>query len=534
MRTLFRVIFVILGATAVLLIGARTIRAQANKPTFVIAMIPMRWSGSLDDFDRAAEAQISLFVQASRIEQYAEVQVVYVHERLDSVDLSEDLIGPVEEFGLRTAPADRYVGLTDGDIVSRGRSSVAGYTRAPDGHTVVAEAVDPVVTAHELGHTFSLCDEYSWGAWEAENALWGCPNPYPDACPRTNFVDCDGYPPPGGGQSIMGAATGAANLAYNQPSLDHLDLVFRELFGQRQPPPVATPGPTSPPTPGPSPTPAPSATPMPTPVPQQIAFVNNAAGDFQLYLGDTLAGTTRRVAALDGSIFAPTWSPGGARLAVASVADTSLEIFTMRGDGRDLQRLTSNAVRDDAPAWSPDGSLIAFVSDRDGNPELYVMHADGTDVRRLTDDPARDEWPGWSPDGRELVFASDRDGLFQIYVIELPAASGPIPEPRRITHTASAAITPAWSPDGGRIAFAVDDGDDLEIALIDPDGQRPERLTANNVNDWAPQWRRGEQALVYQSADVERVLIQSQRIGERTPTTLFDLSGSSAAPAPLR
>lgn len=37
-----------------------------------------------------------------------------------------------------------------------------------------------------------------------------------------------------------------------------------------------------------------------------------------------------------------------------------------------------------SPRWSPDGREIAFVSERDGHREIYVMKADGSDPQRLT------------------------------------------------------------------------------------------------------------------------------------------------------
>ncbi|MCX6555949.1 MAG: hypothetical protein NTW95_00720 [Candidatus Aminicenantes bacterium] len=44
---------------------------------------------------------------------------------------------------------------------------------------------------------------------------------------------------------------------------------------------------------------------------------------------------------------------------------------------------------------STPGGLIAFYSERDGNYEVYTMKADGTEQKRLTSNPYWDGWPGW-------------------------------------------------------------------------------------------------------------------------------------------
>ena len=45
------------------------------------------------------------------------------------------------------------------------------------------------------------------------------------------------------------------------------------------------------------------------------------------------------------------------------------------------------------------------------------MSADGADPVRLTASPGYDENPSWSPDGRRIAFDSMRDGNLEIYVM---------------------------------------------------------------------------------------------------------------------
>ena len=79
-------------------------------------------------------------------------------------------------------------------------------------------------------------------------------------------------------------------------------------------------------------------------------------------------------------------------------------------DGTNPRRLTSHPGRDLAPAWSPDGQWIVFMSDRDARPEFDVfrMRADGANVERLTSG-ATHWFPQYSPDGTKIAMHVWRD-----------------------------------------------------------------------------------------------------------------------------
>ena len=86
---------------------------------------------------------------------------------------------------------------------------------------------------------------------------------------------------------------------------------------------------------------------------------------------------------------------------VTSVAEGSMDICVVRGDGTGLRRLAADAR---GPAWSPDGSKIAYTSLSASG--VFVMNADGSGKRRVTPAPGGADWITWSPDGRRILFST--------------------------------------------------------------------------------------------------------------------------------
>ena len=203
-----------------------------SAPGFVLVFVPLHWQSGRDEFERMARQQAENFIVESGIENFFTVDIVLLETGMDDAQLgSEDLVYDLVEFGLARTPGDRYIGLTDGDIAPEGISDVVGWTSGGIG--VVGETSDTYVSAHELGHTFGLCDEYSYQEWFRQNEeyLDGCPNPYPPDCSQdlTENVICDGSPTADGRNSIMGPAGLSGEYGFNPASLTHLQGIFQEM-----------------------------------------------------------------------------------------------------------------------------------------------------------------------------------------------------------------------------------------------------------------------------------------------------------------
>jgi len=161
-----------------------------------------------------------------------------------------------------------------------------------------------------------------------------------------------------------------------------------------------------------------------------IAIIDSIKGNNPIFL------TTR-----GGNEASPTWSPDGQRLAFMSDRSGTPQIYTIRANGRDLNRITFEGQYNASPAWSPLSDRIAFCGMVDGKFDIFTCKPDGTDLKRLTRGGGNNEDPTWSPDGRFIAFSSDRSGTSHIYCINANGANL-----RQLTFSAYEEMEPSWSP----------------------------------------------------------------------------------------
>ena len=161
----------------------------------------------------------------------------------------------------------------------------------------------------------------------------------------------------------------------------------------------------------------------------------------------------------------PRLSNDGQRILYQSNRTGSWQLFIMDLASGEQQRLTNDTFNNNFVDWSADNEWVAFVSDRDGNEELYRVRSDGTQLERLTDHPERDIHPYFSPDGKYLLFNSTRgNGSLDVYRLDLATR-----ELLRVTDSPMQETCARYSPDMRHIVMLRNDmySDDIGIMNVE-------------------------------------------------------------------
>ncbi|MDA0739314.1 MAG: hypothetical protein O2999_06015 [Nitrospirae bacterium] len=176
------------------------------------------------------------------------------------------------------------------------------------------------------------------------------------------------------------------------------------------------------------------------------------------------------------------------------------DIYSVRLDGREMQRMTSTAGYDAEATISPNGRKIVFTSVRDGDLDLYSMNNDGTGVKRLTTEVGYDGGAFFSPDNKRIVYRAQHPqtpealkaykdllaknlvepGNLEIYVMNADGS-----EKRAVTSNGASNFAPYFHFDGRRIIFSSNLSNPpdhkgrpaFQLHLVDDDGSVTDQIT---------------------------------------------------------
>ena len=153
---------------------------------------------------------------------------------------------------------------------------------------------------------------------------------------------------------------------------------------------------------------------------------------------------------------------------VEASSQSDIHIVSLADGVSSSRRLTFTDDKNETqPTWSPDGSFFVFLSNRDsegseGN-QLYMMRHDGGEAQKITEAQEGVSGFDFSPDGRWVVYRSGESGqeqLFGTLVADLPAG-----EAEQLTEGEAGIEQWDFSPDGSRIYFVRPDEFDEDEKL---------------------------------------------------------------------
>ncbi|MGH7206803.1 MAG: TolB family protein [Nitrospiraceae bacterium] len=263
-------------------------------------------------------------------------------------------------------------------------------------------------------------------------------------------------------------------------------------------------------------------------------------GCYQMYVMDLDSGTIRLVSTGAGTTTCGYFFPGDRRVLYSSThlvgpncppkpkregryrwALDDYDIFSVRLDGQQVQRLTATPGYDAEATISPDGKTIVFTSMQDGDLDIYAMSLDGTHLRRLTDELGYDGGPFFSPDSRRIVYRAShpRDpaeieqykallaqrlvepGQLEIFVMNADGTAK-----RQVTANGASNFSPFFHPDGRRIVFSSNQHDSrregpptFHLYLISDENTGLERITFTGMFNSFPMFSPDGRKLVWVS-----------------------------------
>ncbi|MGZ8393419.1 MAG: TolB family protein [Nitrospira sp.] len=263
-------------------------------------------------------------------------------------------------------------------------------------------------------------------------------------------------------------------------------------------------------------------------------------GCYQMYVMDLGSDTIRMVSTGVGTTTCGYFFPGDRRVMYSSThlrapncppkpkrdgayrwALDDYDLFSVRIDGQDPQRLTNTPGYDAEATVSPNGKTIVWTSMRDGDLDIYAMDLDGTHPRRLTQEVGYDGGPFFSPDSKRIVYRAQHptnpeeveqykallsQNLVEPGQLELFIMNADGSNKQQVTHNGASNFSPYFHPDGHRLIFSSNvetrnesGRPEFHLYLVNEDGAALERLTFDGQFNSFPMFSPDGKRLVWVS-----------------------------------
>jgi len=214
-----------------------------------------------------------------------------------------------------------------------------------------------------------------------------------------------------------------------------------------------------------------------------LAYTSFRTGVPVLYLRNLQDSSERALVKFGNSKSPGSFTPGGDALYASVSVGGNSEIYRVRLDGSNAEKVVAGWGIQVSPSVSPDGKRIAFVSNRGGSPQVYVRDlASGAD-KRVSNAGGYSTSPSWSPAGDRIAFTSQAGGIFSIYVVK------PDGSDQQLLASADGDCTdPSFSPDGRYVVYTFQKKSYSELRIISVDGRWGKSLFSGLSGVGSPAW----------------------------------------------
>lgn len=182
---------------------------------------------------------------------------------------------------------------------------------------------------------------------------------------------------------------------------------------------------------------------------------------------------------------APNFLPNGKEL----LFNMNGSLYTVPVAGGEPKKFdTGFAIRNNNDhGISFDGKLLAISHHREGLPgggsTVYVMPLSGGEPKLVTEETPS-YWHGWNPNNQEVVYVGQRKGSSRYQLYKKNISGG---QETPLTYFEKGHVDgPEYSPDGKFIYYNGSQTGTMQLWRMNPEGQHPEQLTFDELNNWFP------------------------------------------------
>jgi TolB protein len=214
-----------------------------------------------------------------------------------------------------------------------------------------------------------------------------------------------------------------------------------------------------------------------------LAYTSFKTGVPVLYLRSLQNGSERALVKFGNSKSPGSFTPGGDALYASVSVGGNSEIYRVRLDGSNAEKVVAGWGIQVSPSVSPDGRRIAFVSNKSGSPQVYVRNLAGGADQRVSHAGGYSTSPSWSPAGDRIAFTSQAEGKFSIYVVKTDGSD------QQLLASGDGDFTdPSFSPDGRYVVYTFQKKGYSELRIVSADGRWGKSLFSGLSGVGSPAW----------------------------------------------